>query len=360
MFWLALRVTAGWARTRWPLIALAVACTPVLMYSASMAAPNGLEILAAVTLWSALIGMVKARADVPRATVTAAVVASSVLVTLRALGPLWCLLIVVCVLLVATRRRELVRNLAARGDVRVGLAVVIAFLGAALSWSASQRPIGSGASHATLAQVRAGLVLGVQSELGWLLQSVAVFPFRTQLAPLVVYPCAAVLFLGLVVSGLRRAPGRVRITLELMALTGLVLPIGFTALSYGPLHEVAWQGRYALPFVLGLLVIAGSIIDDAGTSEEPGWPLLGAIAVLFLLVQVPGPIKVLLNERATSPFAGSSVWPMPTPTAIGVLATAGAMMMMWGAARTPRATGDGLGTPEPARRPAARETAPHR
>ena len=54
-------VTAQWARTAWPLFAVAVAMTPVVFFSLSVTAPNGLEMAAALSLWMALLGIVRTR-----------------------------------------------------------------------------------------------------------------------------------------------------------------------------------------------------------------------------------------------------------------------------------------------------------
>ncbi len=53
---LAAWLTCLWARTRWPLVGLMVASTPVLVYSTSIASPNGLEMCAALSVWVALLG----------------------------------------------------------------------------------------------------------------------------------------------------------------------------------------------------------------------------------------------------------------------------------------------------------------
>ena len=60
-------VTAQWARTAWPLFAVAVAMTPVVFFSLSVTAPNGLEMAAALSLWMALLGIVRTVRTTPSA-----------------------------------------------------------------------------------------------------------------------------------------------------------------------------------------------------------------------------------------------------------------------------------------------------
>ena len=80
-----------------------VVATPVALYSGSVAAPNGVEISAAMLVWCALLGM--CRNDVTpsqhRTLVWLSVIGSVPLVTVRSLGPLWLMLIMTTVFIVA-------------------------------------------------------------------------------------------------------------------------------------------------------------------------------------------------------------------------------------------------------------------
>jgi len=53
----AVWATTLWARTRWPVAGLVLSATPVLVYSSSIAAPNGLEMMAGIVLWTSLLGL---------------------------------------------------------------------------------------------------------------------------------------------------------------------------------------------------------------------------------------------------------------------------------------------------------------
>ena len=52
-------VTSGWARNGWPLLALLVTATPVLIYSTTVASPNGVGYAAGCLLWAAGLGLVE-------------------------------------------------------------------------------------------------------------------------------------------------------------------------------------------------------------------------------------------------------------------------------------------------------------
>ena len=73
---LAALAASTWARSRWPYVGIAVACTPVAIYSSSIAAPNGVEMMSALALWMSLIGLAlgATRARPTRLAVIAAVV----------------------------------------------------------------------------------------------------------------------------------------------------------------------------------------------------------------------------------------------------------------------------------------------
>ena len=54
---LAAWATCLWATSRWPVRAMLVGMTPVMLFSLSVMAPNGLEMAAALSLWMSLIGL---------------------------------------------------------------------------------------------------------------------------------------------------------------------------------------------------------------------------------------------------------------------------------------------------------------
>ncbi len=103
---LAAWVTSLWAQTRWPLFAVVVSMTPVMIFSLAVAAPNAMEMSAALALWCSLLGVVRLDPDDRRMRLLIAAVALSgvVLVPLRLLGPLWLALIGATFLVMAPMR----------------------------------------------------------------------------------------------------------------------------------------------------------------------------------------------------------------------------------------------------------------
>ncbi len=94
---LAVVIARRFATTRWPMIAVLVTATPMVTYSTTIAAPNGVELSSALLLWSVLLSL--ARPDLPtvpgRKLILVGTVAAATLVTVRSIGPVWLVLIVV-------------------------------------------------------------------------------------------------------------------------------------------------------------------------------------------------------------------------------------------------------------------------
>ena len=84
-------VTSGWARNGWPLLALLVSATPVLVYSTAIASPNGVGYAAGCLLWAAGLGLV----EQPARPSVAALVTAAVTMVVDALdGVMWLAIIV--------------------------------------------------------------------------------------------------------------------------------------------------------------------------------------------------------------------------------------------------------------------------
>ena len=63
---LAVWCLTTWVRGTWAFVGLLVGLTPTLIYSTTLAAPNGLEMAAGVLLWSALLGLGRATGSATR------------------------------------------------------------------------------------------------------------------------------------------------------------------------------------------------------------------------------------------------------------------------------------------------------
>lgn len=324
---------ALWSRTRWPLVALLGAVTPVFVYSTMVPAGNGLEIAAATALWAALLGVVRTADTSPqRRLLIAAVVPALLLVSLRQLGPVFALVILVVVGLVAGRAR-LVEVLRRHGGV-VALAVVLCGAAAAahVVWVLAA---GYGTTDDDFGPYSAGDA--PSQVLLWFLQGLATGPFRNQPAPLVVYPLLSAVWIGLSVAAWRvtkglETRGRLRLALVAAAAAPVVLPLGFTVATYTSMGAF-WQGRYGLPMAVGVLLVAGYLLDHR-SSSGPHDRFLAAAAVLAVgIAHVVNPVGVLLEEQGRAVSRADAAWWAPSGTVaavllVGAFATAGAALLL--------------------------------
>ena len=330
----ALLATGSWARTSWPFVGVVLACTPVAVYSATVASPNGLEMMAALALWTSLVGLLRAGLSSGRMLVWVATASAATLATLRPLGPWWCAVVLVAVLLAVTPSGAgRLRTLWGRTDVRVGLAVVAVSVAQSTVWvlATGALQVGfEGPFHKTLGE---RLSLVTSQVPAWILQSIAAFPLRDDATHPAVYACYLVLFVMALVLGLRGAGHRLRAGLVAVGVVGLLFPFVTSVQTYNQ-HSVAWQGRYGLPLTMGMMVLAGLALDlrERAAPPVPRWVMVG----LFVVAEAVSPLYTQLHEQRVSPQAGDPSWVHLPVAAVAVLATAASLLVIDGAFRTAR------------------------
>ena len=336
LFVLALLLTRRWATTRWPLLAVVLASTPMLIYSSQVVAPNGVELLAAMVLWSALLGLASLRgSQAPRLFYVAATLGGCLLVTVRSLGPLWCLLIAVAVLIAVPAPLGFVRSLLRRRAAWLAAAGIGTATLASALWTTSmgsltigRRPDSDPVSAADK------LAVVVQESARWFLQSIGAFPLRDQPTHVSVY--AAFFLLGAAGVGWAfwKADRRLRLAMGFVLAASIAVPAVTTWQTFES-YGRAWQGRYGLPFSLGLVLLAGLALERA----QAKFPTRGlaACAVVYAVGQVGGPVDVLHREIDTSPMSGTGDWVHLSVWWTAVLAATGALVMWLGAVGVPYA-----------------------
>ena len=302
---------AAWSLARgptlWRLAALVLAATPVLVYSTSIVAPNGLEMTAALALWSSLLALSDGNAqEDERMLVLIAIVAAVAMCLLRLLGPFFVLAIFAT--MVTFRRRELLALVTRRIRLAGGGALVLlAACGTFVWWlrGPANVSVPDGPDVGTV-----GLTDGVV----WSLQSIAAFPYRNQTGPLIVYGLVGALALALLFAGLRFAPSRERIVIAASFLAALVLPFAATwATADG--RGVIWQGRYGLPYSVGFVLMAGAVVAWRGSFRSPRhpWPVVIALA-LYGSTLAACLLKVRGQElRDNTASMADTAWHVPPP-----------------------------------------------
>jgi hypothetical protein len=254
-------VTLLWARTAWPLLAMLIAVTPTTVYSSTVAAPNGLEMVSGLFLWAALVA--RLHDGVPhRRAVSWCVAAAIVLVAnLHTLGLLWAPLILLTALLAAGRWRVLDRR--DRPLVPPIAFAVVGYLAAA-AWVVASRANDPRLDPDYDFPLRASPF--ARSIVIWPLQAFGAFPDRFDLAPAVVYLLlvpTAVALLGIALKGGWRRDRRLMGCVAMTAGLSAAIPVLATIATHRQVG-IAWQGRYGMPYGVGMVILASVLIDRSG------------------------------------------------------------------------------------------------
>jgi hypothetical protein len=327
----ALAAVREWARTPWPYLGVVLACSPVVVFSTSVAAPNGIEMMAGIGLWAALMGLFRTPAP-PRQGVLLAIGAASasVLITARSLGPLWAVLILAAVALSAPDRRRTLGRLMRDRAVLLAAAGVLVVTLLSLAWifSTGSLVIGKVPDAPDMSTGEKVQSL-VKTLVAWIFQSIGAFPYRNVPAPMAVYACYLVVVVWFVARGLRAADRAERAAICTVAVLALLIPLGITIATFDD-YGIAWQGRYTIPFSLGFIFLSGAALDRA--ARQLSRPLMVISGLLFVAAQALSPAMTAAKERLDSPGVANGDWLLVSPWVLGLVATVAAATLWLGAA----------------------------
>ncbi|MGY2874538.1 hypothetical protein ACVW00_001728 [Marmoricola sp. URHA0025 HA25] len=312
---------ALWMRdgpSRWRTLAFAVALTPVLTYSTAIAAPNGVSYAAAVLLWTAgLTFLSGAREDAPRGCLAAVVTAAIVLCNTHTTGPMWTVVILLTWLLL--KPAAVWQTLR---DARNWPAVALIGLGgvASVLWtisSGANLPSSSGTVPGTpeIGQL-------ASNEFLWLVQTIAAFPLRNELAPPAVYILWVIGFTMLLVHGLRSG-GRAGLIVVWLIVATFAIQTGLTYVGFQT-DGYAWQGRYGLPLTVALALIPAYL--DSGR-RQPFRPLYHCALFALPIATAISIWHVAHNERNFLQRPWTDYLQLG-PTLAGLLAACGTLILI--------------------------------
>lgn len=318
-FLLAAWTTRLWSRTIWPLVAVLVCMTPVVLYSASVMAPNGVEMSAALATWTALIGLTRplSRRD-ERILLWSLLPSVVVLAIVRGMGPLWLLLAVLVVAALAGRKHVVAvfkRN-PLPSAAAAGAGVIASVAGAGWTLAAS-----SVSPEESPVRYSDPLLNSLAKIPLWFFQGIAAFPTRTEQAPTIVYAADGLVLLALLILGIVFATGRLRGVIVTSFLVAILVPFTVTLVTFagsGPF----WQGRYGLPFVFGFLLLSGLAVELRDPHHRLIQPALLSAWLAFSAAHVVSVVHVLMQERRSSPSAGTDLWLTPSPVFVGAITVA--------------------------------------
>lgn len=313
--WLAVR-----SGKRLVVAGVALVATPMVVNLAGSVNPNGMEICAAVLLFTSLLCREKHRASM-----IWAAVAAFALITVRHIGP-----VLVVVDLVAVGLFIGLGKL--RRDLRgwLGGGVLAGFVVFGVWVLAARSPVGAGPGKGSDLGV-GGIVRGLfEHRLEFYIQQiVGQFGYgETTISPL-----AILLWYGLVAAvvlpALWYATWRVRLIIVGLIVAGFGLLV---ALEFYFVPTANWfsHGRYALPILVGALLIAALVLGDTG--RVPRWVPMALVAAtapvhLYALVRALSRYRVGI-EASFSPFGGS--WSPPVNAGMVLLAVlVGVGLLVW-------------------------------
>lgn len=301
---------------RWANLGVLAALTPEVLFTGAFPGPNGVEIGLAFVLWAGLLAAVRRGAEpaVQRRLLIVAGVAAVPLCFVRFFGPLWVLLIVgavattvgpAAVVSMVRRHRRLVTTLS--GAVLAGVC-----------WWATWLVISSHATGVPPDVDTQKLVLAFNLP-AFTMQMVGAFPWRDIPAPFGIYPLVFFVVVLMVGAAWRRGGSpRARRSVLLIAITALVVPVALSLLLM-PSKGAVWQGRYELPFVIGILPLCGLVLDEADFAPVEGVRLTALSGLFLAIAQVVCPYHVEQLELARPVSADDPAWWHPPGVVLGLL-----------------------------------------
>ncbi len=309
---------AAWAVAklpgRWPMAGLVLAVTPVFLYSTTVAAPNGVEMSAGLALWGTLLALIDGRDKRTETRLLwGAILCAVVLGTLRLLGPMFILMIVVTV---ASLDWGAVRDVVSRQrrSVLAGCALVAMSVAGQALWMYD-----SVVSEVTSEGTENPATFNGVNVIVWPLQTIAAFPLRNQAGAPVIYPVVLILVGALLAAAWRRGSVRARlVTLVALAVT-LVFPYVFTLATLDSIGNI-WQGRYVLPYAVGFLLLAGYALGSLRTGAGPTPRVVVPAAASYAVAVAACLIKVR-NDELEDNLASiqDAAWHAPSPFVLATL-----------------------------------------
>jgi hypothetical protein len=161
----------------------------------------------------------------------------------------------------------------------------------------------------------------------WMFQWIGAFPFRDEPTSPVTYVACGTAFVVFFVEGLRRGDAKRWVAVAVIT-TCLILPLLYTLATFTE-DGTLWQGRYAIPFLIGAPILVGLALDRPECERRIIQQL---VAVLGIFSTSAAVIHMVHQELHRPASFDDSHWQAPPAIAIILLAAAAAgcfSMALW-------------------------------
>lgn len=304
---------------------VATALMPMVIYLNGIVNSSGLEISAALTLWIALLALVRAP-DPARLTSRMAGIAvvTVVLVNSRGLSPLYVAAIVVVVAVVVGPWAMFWRTLLDRRSWP-WLGLVVAGTVPALWWTLSAGTLmGGGSGHPELSfRLTANRTFFETGD--FLLVAIGRFGWLDTSLPTMAYLVFAAVGGFVVLLALLLGDRRGRLAMAGVLAVAVLLPVVVHAWQASNVGYI-WTARYSMPLYVGVAATAGFVCRDAFT-EVPRWLAERTLTLVASLMSAGLTIALLVALRRYAIGDQGSWWgvfdgpwapPVPSAVLLGI------------------------------------------
>ncbi|MFF2052772.1 DUF2142 domain-containing protein [Leifsonia sp. NPDC058194] len=276
---------AGWRRRLVPMLGLLVASTPTLLFLSGMVNPNALEVTTMLAAFVAALTLVlhPDRAH-PGTAATVLAVSGFVAANARGLSPLWLAVVLISCLFVARPVR--IRQVLRTRSVLVAIGVVVAGAVLAVGWTLYSGSLPSPDGTATYPGVGtsplAGFLVTVGNTFDYGREMVALFGWLDTPAPFIVF----FLWSAFIGAGAAASLIALRRRRRVLAIVGMCVFVALPAVVAGlyvTKGGYIWQGRYALPLFVCLVMLVSAMLPPP---RSRGRVLVATVATGWWVGQV--------------------------------------------------------------------------
>ncbi|WP_104088495.1 DUF2142 domain-containing protein [Cryobacterium sp. N19] len=284
---------ASWSRRVLPMLGLVIACTPMVLFLNGVVNPNSLETAATLAAFVALLSIVLQPNErlLPQRLIILTV-SSAFAVNTRGLSPLW-LAVVLVIPLVLLSGKSL-WSLISRKPVIWAISGVIASAVIAIMWMLSSNSLAAGISTDEVvtdypgvgSSFLVGFIFVFTETFGFANGLIGQFGWLDTTAPAATLFMWAALTGALMIAAVVVLRGRRLVTFVLLAAALVIIPAVIQGL-YITAGGIIWQGRYALPLFVCLVVGAAALIGQNVTLGDRSirLRLTGAVLVAAVFAQ---------------------------------------------------------------------------